>query len=166
MVLLTVTPAVKAAIEEYRRVADEGDEVRNPESSERLNNATLGSPIEHHEIVEVSRYLTERKDVSIDAINQWRLDALLKGATIYQPPPPPKTEHVSNIITTISSTETDNSQTPQYKALMQKLREQEEQRQYERMINPPQPAETFNQRFPNAASSFGSGNNIGHNETD
>lgn len=49
---------------------------------------------------------------------------------------------------------------------MQRLREQEEQRQYERMISPPLPAETFNQRFPNAGSSFGSGINIGHNASD
>lgn len=40
---------------------------------------------------------------------------------------------------------------------MQRLREQEEQRQYERMINPPAPLETFNQRFPDAVSSHGRG---------
>lgn len=49
-------------------------------------------------------------------------------------------------------------QTPEYKALMKRLREEEERRAYERMINPPTPAETFSQRFPNAntfgASSF------------
>lgn len=45
-------------------------------------------------------------------------------------------------------------QTSEYKALMQRLREQEEQRQYERMINPPAP-ETFGERFPNATTSLG-----------
>lgn len=34
---------------------------------------------------------------------------------------------------------------------MRRLRQQEEQRQYERMINPLPEKETFNQRFPNAA---------------
>lgn len=37
---------------------------------------------------------------------------------------------------------------------MQRLRRQEEERQYERMINPVHPPETFGQRFPNAASTF------------
>lgn len=33
---------------------------------------------------------------------------------------------------------------------MQRLRKEEEQRQYERMLNPPPEKETFGQRFPNA----------------
>lgn len=37
---------------------------------------------------------------------------------------------------------------------MAKLRKQEEHRQYERMINPPQANETFGQRFPNAPNTF------------
>ena len=37
---------------------------------------------------------------------------------------------------------------------MKRLRAEEEQRQYERMINPPPPMETFNQRFPSAKQSF------------
>lgn len=48
------------------------------------------------------------------------------------------------------------SQTSEYKALMKRLREAEERQQYERMINPPPPLETFNQRFPNAARSWNS----------
>ena len=36
---------------------------------------------------------------------------------------------------------------------MQRLRQQEEQREYERMINPLPEKETFGQRFPNAAAS-------------
>lgn len=43
---------------------------------------------------------------------------------------------------------------------MRRLREEEEQRQYERMLNPPAQKETFNQRFPNAASSFGIGSTV------
>jgi hypothetical protein len=48
---------------------------------------------------------------------------------------------------------------------MQRLREQEEQRQYERMTNPPAP-ETFDQRFPNATTSFGHGMNSSQPEVD
>lgn len=53
---------------------------------------------------------------------------------------------------------------------MQKLREQEEQRQYERMLNPQPAVETFSSRFPNAARPpLGSGINLGYgtaNEVD
>ena len=44
---------------------------------------------------------------------------------------------------------------------MQRLRHEEEQRQYERMINPPPQQETFGQRFPNAAHSFNPATSIG-----
>jgi hypothetical protein len=37
---------------------------------------------------------------------------------------------------------------------MKRLRKDEEQQQYERMINPPSPMETFSQRYPNAGRSF------------
>ena len=37
---------------------------------------------------------------------------------------------------------------------MLRLRKDEEQRQYERMVNPQAPPETFGQRFPNSSSTF------------
>lgn len=40
--------------------------------------------------------------------------------------------------------------TSEYKALMARLRREEEDRTYERMINPPLRPETFSQRFPNS----------------
>jgi hypothetical protein len=46
---------------------------------------------------------------------------------------------------------------------MQRLRQQEEQRQYERMINPLPTSETFGQRFPNAATKFNP--HISHGQT-
>ena len=51
---------------------------------------------------------------------------------------------------------------------MKRLRQQEEERQYELMINPPPPKETFNQRFPYAASqpSFAVGNAANNSEED
>ena len=50
---------------------------------------------------------------------------------------------------------------------MKRLREQEEQRQYERMVKPPFQPETFNQRFPNSRSSSASAAFIGgYDETD
>jgi hypothetical protein len=48
----------------------------------------------------------------------------------------------------------DSSQTPEYKALMARLRREEEARAYEQMINPPPPQETFSQRFPTASAAY------------
>lgn len=42
-------------------------------------------------------------------------------------------------------------QTSEYKALMARLRREEEARHYERMINPALPMQSFAQRFPNSA---------------
>lgn len=44
---------------------------------------------------------------------------------------------------------------------MQRLRHEEEERQYERMINPQPQQETFNQRFPSAAHTFDPATSIG-----
>ena len=44
---------------------------------------------------------------------------------------------------------------------MKRLRAEEEMRQYERMINPPPPQETFSQRFPNAINGFDPYTSIG-----
>ena len=50
---------------------------------------------------------------------------------------------------------------------MQRLRQQEEQREYERMINPLPEKESFGQRFPNAASaSFNPNTYHGHTGVD
>ena len=49
---------------------------------------------------------------------------------------------------------------------MKRLRQEEEQRQYELMTNPPPPTETFNQRFPNAASSFAGAQAVSNTEED
>lgn len=49
---------------------------------------------------------------------------------------------------------------------MKRLRKEEEQRQYELMINPPPPKETFTQRFPTAASSYGSLQMVSNSEED
>lgn len=48
-----------------------------------------------------------------------------------------------------------NRQSPQYLALMARLRQEEEQRAYERMVNPPLQNQTFTQRFPYATYSAG-----------
>lgn len=168
MVLLTVTPAAKAALEQYcgLRMKEQVDE-EVKERLEQLSKADLGSPIEHQELIDVSQFMVRHHKDDDRVAKHWRLDALLKGATVYRPPPVPKPEpvwfpfDVAPIQNAYSL-----AQTPEYKALMRRLREQEEQRQYERMLNPPSQPETFKQRFPHATSTFGSGIDLGHNTAD
>ena len=51
------------------------------------------------------------------------------------------------------TTDTNLSQTPEFKALMARLRREEEAKSYQRMVSSTHIApETFSQRFPNAAS--------------
>jgi TMEM199 family protein len=59
---------------------------------------------------------------------------------------------------------TSTLQSDEYKALMARLRREEEQRAYERMTNPLSPLETFSQRLPNQskmAQSFAEANRPG-----
>ena len=95
MVLLTITPAAKAALVEYCRRQKDVDEGYSDEAKERcekLSTAEIGNPIEHHELVDISKYLLQETS---GAAKEWRLDTLLKGANVYQPPPPPKPEKAS-----------------------------------------------------------------------
>ncbi|PBP24611.1 vacuolar H+-ATPase assembly protein [Diplocarpon rosae] len=94
-----------------------------------LMDPKLGNPISHGQIVELSQDMKARK------LQPCRLEDLLKGARVFVPPPPRKPEP-----------------TLEYKALMARLRRDEEARSYERMTNPPPPMETFSQRFPAASA--------------
>ncbi|KAH9837461.1 ATP-dependent RNA helicase chl1 [Teratosphaeria destructans] len=136
MVQLTVTPAAKAALEEYSAL--ENGACRDGSARQAIKDLTrlrIGEPIDHQKLLDVSQYLVRHAKCSDDELAKpWRLDSLLKGSTIYSPPPPPKPEP-----------------TPEYKELMQRLREQEEKRQYERMVNDGPQNETFKQRFPDAS---------------
>ncbi|KAK0114763.1 hypothetical protein ONS95_014247 [Cadophora gregata] len=105
----------------------------NPESNAlgepTLSNPRIGNPISHGQIVDLSQNMKAQK------LRPYLLEELLKGARMYNPPPPPKPEPTS-----------------EYKALMARLRREEEARTYERMTNPPPPMETFSQRFPAASA--------------
>jgi len=98
-------------------------------SEATLSNPRIGSPISHGQVVELSQNMKARM------LQPCRLEDLLKGARLYIPPPPPKPEPTS-----------------EYKALMARLRREEEARKYERMTNPPPPMETFSQKFPAASA--------------
>jgi hypothetical protein len=93
MVLLTVTAAAKRAIDEYCRT---GEEKAN-DFKESLAKLEVDSPIEHQHLIDISRYLVEHRAESSGVAKEWRLETLLKGAAVYQPPPPAKPEPVSHV---------------------------------------------------------------------
>jgi hypothetical protein len=96
MVLLTLTEAAKAAVDEYCRLKILANE--NDENVERLSSAQLGSTVEHNDLIDTSKFLVERShETGAEGVpaRQWRLDSLLKGAIVYQPPSAPKPEPVS-----------------------------------------------------------------------
>ncbi|XXH01613.1 hypothetical protein Hte_007973 [Hypoxylon texense] len=90
-----------------------------------LEDPSVGKPISHGQIIDVWNRLKIDHSVGVS------LEELLRGATIYIPPPPPKPEP-----------------TNEYKALMARLRREEEERSYERMLKKAPPRESFAQRFP------------------
>jgi hypothetical protein len=136
MVRLTMTPAIVRAIAEARRTAEDGFSKLQGPSEPSLTDAAVGNPISHSQLIDLSRLLKDNAaETHPDDDEQEplpiRLDTLLKGSRIYIPPPPAKKEPTS-----------------EYKALMARLRREEEARQYSLMLNPPPASETFAQRFP------------------
>ncbi|KAG9680728.1 hypothetical protein KCU95_g15295, partial [Aureobasidium melanogenum] len=114
MVLLTLTPAARSAVELYNQLSDQkhDDTLSDPSLSE----PTVGAPVSHAQLIQVARFL---RGTDIPNKNDFRLDALLKGANIYVPPPKPKPQP-----------------TAEHTALMARLRREEENIAYQRLINP------------------------------
>ncbi|RFU78570.1 atpase, vacuolar er assembly factor, vma12 [Trichoderma arundinaceum] len=135
MVLLTMTPSIVDALKqlEEQHKRDEPNDDTASSSTERA----IGNPISHSEIIS----LHKRLNASQSSAPKYSLEQLLQGSRVYIPPPPPKPEP-----------------SDEYKALMARLRREEDARSYERMINPPPPLETFQNRFPNAAQAFAEAN--------
>lgn len=126
-----MTPAIVAAVNLY---LDGGTYTSNPDEPP-LTDAEVGKPISHGQLIDVANFL--RKNVktirqkSRDGDNiPVHLAELLRGSAVHIPEPKPKLEPTS-----------------EYKALMARLRREEEARSYERMLNPPPPIEPFTQRF-------------------
>lgn len=145
MVLLTMTASIVEALKQLDEATaqqvlrssrdDEDDASQEPS----LEDPAVGKPITHGQILDIwKRSINEAKSAC-------SLEDLLRGATIYVPPPPPKPEP-----------------SDEYKQLMARLRRDEEERSYERMIKAPATRETFAQRFPMApmtmADSFAEAN--------
>lgn len=95
MVLLTITPSAKSAIELYndlkKALPSDGQNVADEPS---LDQPSVGDPISHAQLIEIARFLKEHGEASSSENISFRLDALLKGSKIYTPPPQPKPEPV------------------------------------------------------------------------
>ncbi|KAK1251877.1 hypothetical protein MKX07_007356 [Trichoderma sp. CBMAI-0711] len=123
----------------------------------------VGNPISHSDIINLHKKLK----ASQSSTPKYSLEQLLQGSRVYIPPPPPKPEPVSAQNTSPMQNPSQLSsrtytrlpqQSEEYKALMARLRREEDARSYERMINPPPPLETFQHRFPHAARAFAEAN--------
>ncbi|KAF5574607.1 vacuolar er assembly vma12 [Fusarium pseudocircinatum] len=113
----------------------EEQESQQPTQEPTLDDPKFGNPISHGQIVDLW------KQLKVQGNSNFTLEQLLRGASVYIPPPPPKPEP-----------------SPEYKALMARLRREEEARSYERMINPPPQHETFKDHFPSVTASFAAAN--------
>ncbi|KAH6896694.1 endoplasmic reticulum-based factor for assembly of V-ATPase-domain-containing protein [Thelonectria olida] len=139
MVLLTMTPSIVEAVALFEAPvprqtddSDDGTGSTQPNTTEpSLESPAVGNPIAHGQIVDLW------KKAKSGGESSHSLEELLRGAVVYIPPPPAKKEP-----------------TPEYKALMARLRRAEEARSYERMVNPLPNPETFQDRFPTAAYAF------------
>ncbi|KAG5970015.1 hypothetical protein E4U55_001875 [Claviceps digitariae] len=106
-----------------------------PTSEPSLTDPAVGNPISHGQILDLWKALNTDQDQGHQASPS--LEQLLRGSRVYCPPPPPKPEP-----------------SDEYKALMARLRREEAQRAYDRMVNPPPRVETFHDRFPTSAQAF------------
>ncbi|KAI0381270.1 endoplasmic reticulum-based factor for assembly of V-ATPase-domain-containing protein [Hypomontagnella monticulosa] len=133
MVLLTMTPSIVEALNRLTELNIDISQIpetghnSTSDAEPSLKDPTIGNPISHGQIMDIWNQLKNKDGNAI------RLEQLLRGATIYTPPPPPKPEP-----------------TEEYKALMARLRREEEERSYERMLKKASPRESFAQRYPTA----------------
>ncbi|KAI0475415.1 endoplasmic reticulum-based factor for assembly of V-ATPase-domain-containing protein [Xylariaceae sp. FL0804] len=132
MVLLTMTASTVEALERLRdsretKPPEDGTQpAETTETSEpSLEEPSVGKPISHGQIIDTWRQSHEKGHRHV------KLEELLRGAVIYTPPPPPKPEP-----------------TAEFKALMARLRREEEERSYERLVQREPRSETFAERYP------------------
>lgn len=89
MVLLTMTPSIVEGLQTWGGLSRPQQEKLPPWSGgSSLERATVGNPISHSQIVGL---WTALKDAGN---REYNLEKLLKGSTLYVPPPPPKPEPV------------------------------------------------------------------------
>ncbi|GAP90635.1 putative vacuolar h+-atpase assembly protein [Rosellinia necatrix] len=132
MVLLTMTSPMVEALMVLKDSKDPRDPSRDTAQSRDaeleeafITDPAVGQPISHGQLLSTLKALKANGHVG------FRLESMLRGSALYVPPPPPKPEP-----------------TEEYKQLMARLRREEEERSYERMIRKAPPRESFAERFP------------------
>ncbi|KAH7555767.1 hypothetical protein BM1_06293 [Bipolaris maydis] len=154
MVLLTMTPGIVRAVAKAEELSPDDYASLQRTDEPTLAHATPGNPISHSQLVDLSKLLKkhlprqslDEPSASDEATKDAEepiprtLASLLTSTTVYTPPPPPKP-----------------AKTPEYEALMARLRAEQEALSYERMLHPPPTRETFSQRFPHAPEPFSIG---------
>lgn len=118
MVLLRMTATMVAAIQKDQALEEAPENRCFAETDPPLLEPKVGNPISHGQVVAISKGSCDRVLSQQGSGQSWTLDELLRGSEVYTPPTEPKPEHTS-----------------EYKALMARLRREEEARQYERMTS-------------------------------
>ncbi|KAK2057222.1 hypothetical protein LY76DRAFT_606412 [Colletotrichum caudatum] len=150
MVQLTVTPSIVDGLQRLTETRSSRDEsnasktdtaaqestsdgpatsVATPTEEPNLERPAVGDPITHGQV------LTLWRDLKSECIDGFSLEGLLRGASVYIPPPPPKPEPSA-----------------EYKALMARLRREEEERTYQHMMKQPSRTDNFSQPVATHAS--------------
>lgn len=91
--LLTMTPAMVAAVQEYNELLLPQEDT-SPSTEPSLADPAAGKPISHSQILDIQKKLKS----SSKSHTSPHLDDLLRGASIYTPPPKPKIEPVCEMI--------------------------------------------------------------------
>ncbi|KAK1994898.1 hypothetical protein LX36DRAFT_660139 [Colletotrichum falcatum] len=152
MVQLTVTPSIADGLQrlaEARCCRDKSDASKPDKAAQEsisdgpatsvptanakdptLQRPAVGNPVTHGQVLDLWR------DLKSEGIDGFSLEGLLRGACVYIPAPPPKPEPSA-----------------EYKALMARLRREEEERTYQRMMKQPSRMDNSSRQFPGAASS-------------
>ncbi|KAK3384980.1 endoplasmic reticulum-based factor for assembly of V-ATPase-domain-containing protein [Podospora didyma] len=129
MVLLSMTPSIVEGLQAWSQLATSPQtKLQRRDNEPSLDQPSIGNPITHGQIIDLWQTLSEAGH------EQYGLEKLLHGSRVYVPPPPAKPEP-----------------SPEFKALMARLRRDEEQRAYERMMNPAPPVDSFSQQQPSRA---------------
>ncbi|TGJ80939.1 hypothetical protein E0Z10_g7833 [Xylaria hypoxylon] len=133
MVLLTMTSPMVEALIVLRDSSDPRDPSNDAAQSNDIEveepcmkDPAVGNPISHGQILRTVKSLKANGHVG------FRLEQMLRGSTLYVPP------RRQNL----------NRFTDEYKALMARLRHEEEERSYERMLRKAPARESFAERFP------------------
>jgi hypothetical protein len=149
MVLLAITPVLVDVVQLYLDNAT----TKSLDDEPPLKDPAEGQPISHAQVIEIAKWMSSKDGKSkIGEKNvPLRLNDLLKGCRIYQPPKEEPKAQVSFLpVRNDCNIKADLWQSLEYKRLMARLRKEEEARSYERMTNPQSTSESFSQRFPNS----------------